>query len=356
MTDRDQYDTLAPEFRLRVNGAPLPNDAAADLISVAVINDVDAMGMFTLTLSGWDAVEMKVKWMDSALFREGNPVEVEIGFRDGMQKLFSGEITGLEPDFPEAQPPTFTVRGYDRLHRMMRERKTRSYTNIKDSDIAAKLAGDAGLTPDAQDSKVTHAYVLQHNQTDLDFLLSRARRIAYEVVVNDKTLAFRERAIRQGAALTLRRDIELLEFRPRLTTMGQVQQLVVRGWSAKDKKELVGRAAAGDEPSTMQGSEAGPASVRRLFGKTGSAFDREPVQSQEEADRIARQRFCEMALGYICGDGTCIGEPRLRPGTVVSIEGLGTRFSGLYYVTRTHHCFTPRKGYRTHFAARRNAT
>lgn len=356
MSARDDYDTLAPEFRLLVNGAPLPAAAAADLLAVGVHNDVDTIGMFTFTISGWDAAAMQVKWMDDSLFQAGNPVEVEIGYRDARQTLFSGEITGLEPEFPEGRPPTLTVRGYDRLHRMMRARKTCSYTNSKDSDIAARLAGNAGLTPDAQDSKVTHPYVLQHNQTDLAFLLARARRIGYELSVDGSTFKFRERAIKGDPALTLRRDVDLLEFRPRLTTMGQVQELVVRGWNPADKKEIVGRASAGDEPATMQGSETGPVNAQRVFDPTGSALDREPVHSQQEADRIAQQRFADMALGYVSGEGICIGEPRLRAGMLVNIEGLGMRFSGHYYVTHTHHSYSSRRGYRTHFAASRNAT
>jgi phage protein D len=356
MTARDQFDTLAPEFKLQINGAPLPNDAVADLIAVSVIDDVDAMSMFTIKLSGWDGFEMKVKWMDSDLFHAGNQVEVRIGYRDKMQPIFSGEITGLEPEFPEARPPTLTVRGYDRQHRMMREQKTRSYTNIRDSEIASQLASNAGLKPEAQDTTVVHSYVLQHNQTDLDFLRTRADRIGYEVVVDNHTLKFRARKITDGATLTLRREIELLEFRPRMTTMGQVQELIVRGWNAKDKKEVIARAVPGDEPTTMDGSESGPASVKRLFGNTGSATDRTPLQSQADADQLAKQRFLEMSLGYICGDGVCIGEPRLRAGMVVKIEGIGTRFSGLYYVTRAEHRFSPQRGYRTAFTVRRNAS
>jgi len=37
------------------------------------------------------------------------------------------------------------------------------------------------------------------------------------------------------------------------------------------------------------------------------------------------------------------------------VEGLGQRFSGPYYVTAVEHTFGSRSGYRTHFAARRNA-
>jgi hypothetical protein len=40
----------------------------------------------------------------------------------------------------------------------------------------------------------------------------------------------------------------------------------------------------------------------------------------------------------------------------VKIEGLGDRFSGLYYITSTEHRFGKRNGFRTAFSARRNAT
>ena len=81
-----------------------------------------------------------------------------------------------------------------------------------------------------------------------------------------------------------------------------------------------------------------------------------PVQSQEEADRIAKQRFSEIALGYIRAEGKCIGDPQLRAGIVVKIEGIGERFSGLYYLGAVEHRYSIQKGYRTSFSARRNAT
>ncbi|SAL28044.1 phage late control D family protein [Caballeronia humi] len=356
MNARSEFDTLAPEFSLRINGSPLPNDAAADLIDVVVLEDVDAMSMFTFSLTCYDSAEMKVKWVDDAIFREGNPVEIEIGYRDNKRTIFSGEITGLEPTFLEGNPPTLTVRGYDRRHRLARERKTRSYTNVKDSDIASQLAASAGLKPQADDTRVTLPYLLQHNQTDLEFLLARARRIDYEVVVDDRMLIFRPRKIDGDAVLTLRREIELLDFRPRMTTMGQVEELLVKGWNPKDKKEIVGRASASDVTSLMAGKASGASSVSHLFGKSGSASVVSAVQSQDDADAVAKQRFGEMALGYIRGDGQCIGDPKLRAGIVVKIEGIGERFSGHYYVTSTEQRFSPKKGYRTRFAARRNAT
>ena len=356
MTARDPFDTLAPEFTIRVNGSALPNEAVADLIKVSVLDDVDAPGMFTITIVAWDTRQMKAKWIDETLFREGNPVEIAFGYRDRKLTSLSGEITGLEPHFPESQPPTLTVRGYDRRHRLMRSRRSRSFTNCKDSDIAGQLASEANLRPKVEDSGVTLPYVLQHNQTDLEFLITRAQRINFEVVVTDRDLLFRPRKIAGAATLTLHREVELLEFRPRLTTLGQVPQLEVRGWDPTNKREIIGRAGVGDEPQLMAGSTSGPSATRRAFDTTASARVTSPVQSQDEADAMAQRGFGEMALGYIRADGVCIGEPRMHAGTVVKIEGIGDRFSGSYYVLSVEHSFGPKKGYRTRFSARRNAT
>jgi phage protein D len=197
MNARSDFDTLAPEFTVQVNGAALPNEAMADLIGLTVLEDVEAAGMFSLTLTGWDTVQMKPKWIDDKLFREGNPVEIGFGYRDRKEALMTGEITAIEPEFAEAQPPTLTVRGHDLRHRLMRARRTRTFTQCKDSDIASRIASEAGLKPQTDDSRVMLPYVLQHNQTDLEFLGARAARIGYELVVQDRTLMFRQRGNRR---------------------------------------------------------------------------------------------------------------------------------------------------------------
>jgi phage protein D len=356
MNARSAYDTLAPELSVSVNGSPLPAKAAADVINAVVLDDVDAPCMFSLTFVGWDTVEMKPKWIDDALFREGGEVELAIGYRDHALPLMKGEITGLEPDFEEARPPTFTVRGYDRLHRLARAHRTRTFTNCTDSDIASRLASENGMRPKVENSEVALPYVIQHNQTDLEFLSVRAHRIGYEVRVQDRDLIFRPRPVDASPALTLHREIELLSFHPRLSTMGQVSELQVRGWDPAQKKEITARAGVGDGLRQMEGSAAGPSALQKAFDSMPGARVATPVQSQEEADLVAKQGFNEMALGFIRADGVCIGEPKLRAGIVVKVEGIGDRFSGPYYVTSTEHVFGSRQGYRTRFTARRNAS
>ncbi len=349
-------ESLAPQFGIRINGSDLPFKAMTDVISVTVHQDVAAPGMFALRLITWDITAIKITWADDELFAVGNEVEIQMGYVDDLHILMVGEITGLEPEFFASEVPLLTVRGYDRRHRLLRGRKTRSFTQVKDSDLASQIAVRAGLSAQATDTGVTLDYVLQHNQTDLEFLQDRAQRIGYEVVVEDKTLQFRPRQHAGSEVLTLNREGDLIEFYPRLTTLNQVDAVAVRSWNPRDKQAIVGQAASGDESTRMGGSTVGPAAAAAAFGSTESASVDRPVFSQAEADQMARGRFDELALAYITGEGSCIGRTDLRAGTLIGIEGLGRRFSGSYYVTSTTHTYTPQRGYRTGFTVRRNAT
>ena len=340
-----------------INGSPLPAEAEAYVAGVTVDESVELPSMFTLEMTGSDAQEEEVPWIDDQkLFAIGNVVEIKMGYVDDLETLLIGEITALEPEFVFDRLPSLMVRGYDRRHRLQRGRKTRTFVQQKDSDISSQIASEAGLTGQAEDSRIVHDYVLQANQTDLEFLRDRASRIQYEVVVEDKTLFFRPVANAQSEVLTLTMDDDLLEFYPRLSSAGQVSEVTVRSWSPKDKKELVGQAKAGDEVSTMGGQESGAAISESAFGAAIELLSASPVATQAEADQLAKARFNHLVLDLISGEGVCWGRTDLRSGKVIKIEGVGQRFSGQYYVTAAVHRYSPQSGYRTHFTIRRNAS
>jgi uncharacterized protein len=351
-----QDDSL-PAFAVSIDGTELPVEVAVRLHTVRVDQDALLPTMFTLELAAAGASdEDDTEWVDGTLFPIGGTVEIKLGYGDALATVIVGEITGLEPAFIRGSSPTLTVRGYDRRHRLLRGRKTRSFVQQKDSDIAATIASDAGLTADATDTDVVHDYVLQVNQTDMEFLQERARRLEYELAVEDKTLHFRPVQNDQGEVLTVTPGDDLLEFRPRLSTLRQLTEIEVRGWSPKDKKELVGKAKAGDEVSTMGGKDTGAALVESAFGPAPVLVYAVPVLTQAEADQMARAGFNRALLDLVTADGVCNGRTDLRAGTVIKLDGVGTRFSGQYYLKATSHCYSQDYAYQTHFVAWRNAS
>lgn len=348
-------DRFAPQFRVQLGGKDLPADAAADILELAVEEDVDAPGMLTLQLANWDFDRGAVKWSDDSQFAEGVDITIAMGYSGQLTQLMTCDIVGLEPDFMADGVNLLSIRGYDRRHRLLRARRTRSFIQIKDSDIASQLGDDAGLTVSATDSTVVHEYVFQNNQSDLEFLQSRAKAIGYEVAVNDKTLYFRPRPIGQSETLTLSMNNDLIEFHPRLSAISQYSQVSTRGWDPTQKDSILAQSGDGDETAVM-GKTTGPSSAKKAFGDAPLSLSDRPIRTQAEGDSISRGVYNEMALNYITGEGICVGRSDLRAGKVIRMSGLGERFSGLYYVTATVHSWNTRHGYRTAFTVRRNAS
>ena len=346
---------IVPSVEVKINGTLMPLETAAYLVALTVDDSVELPGMFTIELVDIDNLKKKKSWVDDPQFEIGAKVEVRMGYSNKLETVLNGEITALEPAFAFDRLPSLTVRGYDRRHRLQRGRKTRTFVQQKDSDIFSQIVVEAGLKADIRDSKVKHDYVLQANQTDFEFLLERARRIQFEIVTADNQLMFRPVANGEGEVLTMTLGRNLLEFYPRLTSLGQVSEVELRGWDMKEKKEILGKSGTGEDGSTMGRLKTGGNIVKGAFGRAAELVGFNPVQTQAEADQIAKARLQQMALSLITGEGVSYGRPDLKAGKVIRLDGLGDRFSGNYYVVNVLHRYSQSHGYQTHFSVRRNA-
>ncbi len=339
----NQNDTTAPQYRIHIQGKRFKSD----ILGVAVYEEVRAPSMFTLQLSTWD--DEQQEWAGAEKFELGDEVEISLGYGNNTKKLMVGEITGLEPEFAYEDIPVLTVRGYDYGHRLLRGCKTQTFTNKKDSNIAGKIALKYGLMYEGKDTKVSLDYVLQHNQTDWEFLQQRAQRIGYEVVVREKTLYFQPPQHQSQPRLTLSPRGDMLMFSARLTALTQVGQVEVRGWNQKEKKPFVERAKTSDR-------HMGPKAADQAFGYQTTGRLVRPVFNKAQAKQVAQGQFDDMALSYIIGEGLCTGDPELRAGSCIKIKGVGQQYNGDYYVTEATHTYSSKRGYRTAFVIHRNKT
>jgi phage protein D len=346
----------SPESRILINDVEVPPELRVDILEITVAQHVEGGDLFDITVNTLASEDLRVKWIDAAEFAPGNRVEIQLGYRGKLATVLIGEITALKVNFGSDQATLLKVQGFDRLHRLRRGKKTRAFNEIKDSQLAERIAGELGLTPDAQDTGIVHPYLLQNNLSDIDFLLMRARRIRYEVLIVGSKLVFREAGNNLGETLSLEYPKDLKWFQPRLSTADLAGELTVRGWNPATKEPILGVGRSGDETTLMGGKEAGPALVDATFGKTSEAIVSVPIASQAEADQMAKALFNEMALGLISGDGEAVGNTGLVPGTTTRFGGLGTRFSGIYYIRRAEHRIGPKTGYVTKFHAVRNAS
>jgi uncharacterized protein len=281
-----------------------------------------------------------------AKYNVGDTMQIDLGYADGETTLFLGEVVCLEPNWPEGQPAGLTVRGMDRAHRLKRGSKVRFWEEMKDSDLVSEIAGEHGLSAECDTTDVTHVYILQNNLSDAEFLKYLARRNHFHLQVDDSKVKFIKPAVGGGTEVELNYSIELMDCRMRLNAIGQVDEVIVRGWDIFQKKEIVGKAKTGDL-SKGGGKKIGADLAKDAFGAAKAYVTTYPVADQAAAKSLAKGLLGAKASQFLTGTGRCQGNPDIKPGSTVKLQELGI-FSGSYYVTAARHQIGQR-GYITDF-------
>lgn len=334
---------LLDHFLVKLNGDYAPIDFARAVSEITVESSLHLPDVATVVLH-----DAKLRWIDDNRLAPGTPLDVLARTVDAPTPIFHGEIIEIEPDFGSVTH-YLVVRAFDRLHRLARGRKVYSHRNTTDSDIATKIAQAAGLQPQVEATRQVHEYVLQANETDLEFLRRRAAALGYVVYVHGETLHF-EPPKPNGRTIELAWGAGLGEFRPRLTTVDQVTGVTVRGWDPGRKEAIVGEAKAGRGVPQVGADRNGGKLAQDAFKREAPQLvtDR-PIRTQAQADLLAQATADYHAARYIEAEGACGGNPDILAGTTLQISRVGKRFSGTYVVTGATHRYTARDGYATQF-------
>lgn len=334
------------QIQIKINGTQISEKLSDALFEVEVETSLYLPSMFIFRFH-----DEKLEFVDDESIAAGKSIEIllpSLPPATTLQTVFKGEITAIEPEFTEDFIATLVVRGYDKGHRLHRGTKTKVFIQSKDSDIVAKIAREAGLSAQADATTQVFDHVFQHGVSDWTFIHERARRIGYEVMVDDTKLYFRKPSSTQ-ATTTLEWGKSMLSFQPRMTLSKQVDTVKVKGWDPVQKKAILGQATTSSSSPTNGIGGWGGALSKKAFSAAEVLEVRQPVHSQAEATTMAQAILDQINAGFLEAEGTAFGDPALKPGVKVTISKVGTRFNGTYVVTTARHTYSAEDGYKTHF-------
>jgi len=337
-----------PRFDVRISGLTLAADVSRQITSLTFESNLDLADMFTLVLRN-DRNELT----DSALFDLGKEVEIHLGYGDDLRPMMLGEITSVEPSFPQGGAPTITVTGYDKSYRLRHNEPPRTpFQYMNDSAIAALIAAEALLIPVVDPSPFFHEYI-QQTGSDMAFLKERAKANFFEVYVEWDKLYFRLPRP-QTQAVVLEWGKNLSSFSSRLASAGMAGIEVIRGYDERLATDIVAF-ATGFELNPQDLVERLGSNVLALLQSLGRRVVRDQnVESPVDAANLARALLQQILDGMYEGSGTCIGNPDLLKNRYVEMRGVGKRFGGPYRLKRVTHTIDD-GGYQTHFEVTQSA-
>ncbi len=338
------FETMT--YRLLINDYEISTDFLNHLVKITIEHDLQLPSLFQIEFSDLSLQPSdNFNFDDLKLFKPGNSVEIKIISARSSTSVIKGEILGLEPHFNSEEPLSLTVWGCDYLHRLQRSTQTRSFVKMKDSDIAKQIATTAGLQVKVEtvvDTKLVHEYLMQVNQSDLQFLQARAQQIGYELFTKGEVLFFQPLLNDSVVRYSFDFNFDLLEFQPRLSLAGQPTKTIVSTWDVDTQRSVFQSANPSPDSSSL-----------KMLATIETTFVDLPV-TPLEAETVAQAQAKQIRLNLVTGKATCIGEPGLRTGQQVELRGVGQKFSGQYFVTAVTHRLDS-EGYFTDFKVKRNS-
>ncbi len=348
---------------LKLGGANAPQELMKNILEIIVDESLHMPSMFIIKVHNVyvPASEKSETWENEKYFKIGDAIAIgfeasttedpEFRVSEKEPQLIEGEITGIEVKFSHTSEAHIIVRGYDVSHRLHRGRYNRSFLNVTDSDIVEQIAAEAQIKIKQLDpSGVVHEYIFQENQTNMEFLRERAARIGFELFVQNNELYFRKP--KSEASLKLDWRIDITSFNVRVTSAEQVSSVEVNSWDYTQKK-LISETASKEQLITETGNGDGSSTSQKFRMKqpTKMIVVDQPVNSPEEAKQMAQALCNELSGEFVTADALAEGNPLIRPGRVVALADMGTRYSGDYYITGTCHRYS-RRVYKTDFTVR----
>jgi uncharacterized protein len=324
---------------------------AQGLTSLSISEAVNNIARCEASFGNWGTTGGGVGFLyfNRSLLDFGKPFAVKLD----NDVLFDGRVTGLEAQYPSGRPPRLTVLVEDRLQDLRMTRRTRCFTNVSDADVMRRIAGEHSLTADIDLPGPRYKVLAQVNQSDLAFLVDRARASGAELWAEGKTLHAKPRSRRGHSPLVLTYQRGLREFTVLADLANQRSKVTVGGWDVSAKSPLKGEADDAVVQGELNGGQSGPSILKTAFGNRSECVAHAVPLASDEARGIAETTMRDMARRFVVGRGIAETDARLRVGRTVELKGLGPLFEGTYFIVASSVLFDATNGLRTEFVVER---
>jgi Rhs element Vgr protein len=314
-----------------VDGKEIPG--AFHVLSLSVTRELNRIPTAMLQLQDGEASKSTFATSNADYFIPGKKIEIQLGYRSQNSTVFKGIIIkhGVKV---RKNASALLVECRDEAVKMTSGRKSRYYTDKKDSDIMEELIGLYGLQKDVEPTGPDLKEVVQYDATDWDFLICRAEANGQVVMVEDGKIAVARPAVGKTPVVTVQFGSTILELDAEIDARCQSKGIKARSWNATDQEVI---AADATEPSTTKSGNLLHDTLADVLGGEPREMRHGGKIGQPELQAWADGQLLKERLARVRGRAKFQGFADILPGRIIEVTGIGERFQGEMYVSGVRH-------------------
>lgn len=326
----DQNTELV-SFTLKVDGTEL--DRIYDVVSISVNKEINRVPTARIQIIDGDASMEDFVLSASDTLIPGKEVEILAGYHMVEETIFKGLIVkhGIRV---RGHSSLLIIECKDAVMKTTVGIKSRYFTEQKDSDVISTILGDySGISPTIESSSVSHKELVQFKSTDWDFILSRADANGMVCIADDGNFAVK--VPKTGSPVgELLFGANIIEFDGSMDARDQFKAVKAKAWDYASQSLVE---VDGADPSWTVNSNLPASDLAKVVDASSFDLIHNGQVVQEELQAWADATLLRARMSQVRGRVRTIGLAIVKPGTTITLAGLGDRMNGDAYVTGVRH-------------------
>ena len=281
------------------------------------------------------------------VFCEGSEVSVHLGYKDDVEEVFSGEVTGFAPRFGEYGAPRMEVQIETKLHSLDKGVHAKAFESKTTSQIIEEIITKHNLKAEVEDFGPMHNYTEQRNLTDYDYITQLAYKYGKTVWCQSNTIYVKTEITPSDDDVILEWGKSIISARAKTNIIKQLSATTCTGWSMMDCRGFAATATMKDIPLKIGGEYSWEDNSKGYDPKRTEQITTEEILDEEDAAAVAKAYIQSRSFKFQGCDIKTLGNYHRKPGNRLTVKYIGKQSDGEYLIESVEHTLDMQDGFIT---------
>ena len=326
--------TLTPVWIAYVDGVRLGTGYEGALKRIYIHDRLDFAGTASL-LFGIPPAE----FCNDGTFTIGSEVSIHLGYKDDVQEVFAGEVTGFAPRFGEYGVSQMEVQIETKLHRLDKGIRTKAFESKTTAQIIKEIITNHNLKAEVEEFGPKHNYTEQRNITDYDYITQLACKYGKAVWCQGNTIYVKSEITPSDEDVILEWGKSIISARAKTSMTKQLSAATCTGFAAT--------ATMKDIPLKIGGGYSWEDNSKGYDPKKIEQITTEEIIDEEDAAAVAKAYIQNRSFKFQSCDIKTQGNYHIKPGNRLMVKYIGKQSDGEYLIESVEHTLDMQEGFIT---------
>ena len=334
--------TLTPVWIAYVDGVRLGTGYEGALKRIYIHDRLDFAGTASLLFGS-----SPLDFCNDGTFTIGSEVSIHLGYKDDVQEVFAGEVTGFAPRLDEYSAPLMEVKIHSKLHRLDKGTRCASFEHKTPAGIIRDIVQGYNLNADVEEFGPEYNYIEQKNFTDYGYIMYLAGKYGKTVYCHGNTVYVKTEIAPTDDDVVLEWGKSIISARAKTSMTKQLSAATCTGWSIMDCRGFAATATMKDIPLKIGGGYSWEDNSKGYDPKKIEQITTEEIIDEEDAAAVAKAYIQNRSFKFQSCDIKTQGNYHIKPGNRLMVKYIGKQSDGEYLIESVEHTLDMQEGFIT---------